>query len=485
MSDDSPAIRSHDGPLKRFTCCSINWIASAAGEQVVRRLENSLADVLAGRGGPPVKSNPLRRVYRLAVEVASCPSKKADSCGMGILPMSGTAGSPTIQDTGKMPVLPNAAGTGQGGGDCIEAFLKRFDESSPRAWAKRWVRGPAARREFHGLRRAWLAGAPVPQPLACGVGNNVSYLLTASCQPGEAENFSGWLDAHGWDDRCARTLVELLITTWSVGLLHDDLHVGNILYRAGDQPRMWLLDLGRARMRKSCSGRQIIANLALLAAGLVTWPSEDQLNAFVGDVRSRVNERWPGLLPDWPEFIGAVRAAARRRRRAGRRHRLHAILGTNNYFARVRLPGGWVGHVFLRRRAQQIDPNSAAASLRVSAADWIAALDRLVRSADSASGARSAGTTRSQTLQIGEHRMEVIVERGRDRSAWPVLRYFFFRGPATRRFRAPHAALMLACTGSTTSTESVQHVDSTGLPLAAIQRPAGVTKAEWLIVHTP
>ena len=514
------ATRADDGPLRRFTCCAIDWIAPAAGESIVRRLENKLAEVLAGQGGALVKSNPVRRVYRLGLKEG-----RGDA---------GTGGRGEEEKTGREREGARARIQEQDGCAISEVYLKCFDERLPGAWVKRRIRGPAGRVEFSRTRQAWLAGAPVPQPLACGVDRHGSYLLTAGCQAGEGEveSFGDWLAGHGWDEQAARSLVELLIASYSAGLLHDDLHVGNILYRPGAGcPGMWLLDLGRARVRENFRAKDIIASLALLTAGLAGWLSEENIEAFLAAFLARANECWPGELPAKPEFLVALRATIRRRQAAGLRHRLRGILKTNNYFARVRLAGRWAGHVYLHRRTQRLDANSPAAGLRVSAVEWIAALDRLVRATE------AMDRPRPQTLQIGEQRVDVIVERGCARSGWAVFAGLV-RGPAARRLFAAHAALMVPNEDAGEKKESADYTDSadsksgdlganhratkaaeyaalqkrlrreekrqqaaalpkpskpTGgkkneintLPLAAIQRRTGLASVEWVIVSVP
>ncbi|MDD4891443.1 MAG: lipopolysaccharide kinase InaA family protein [Phycisphaerae bacterium] len=398
----------------------VRWTATDAGRELLARAGELIARALAGQGGPPVKANPLRRVYRL---------------------------------------------------DEQNAFLKRFDESSLSSRLKRLVRGPAAAVEWSQLCRAESAGVAVPRPLAVGVAPGESILITESCLPGVGLN--SYLDANGFTHAAREAMIDLLVPAYQAGLLHDDLHPGNILFSdMPDHPRrMCLLDLQKSRFRDSLSTRDIIDNLAPLMAGLSSWLSAEELD----DLLRAYFERHPlaGVDPD--DFGVAVLAAAVEHDDRLLRSRQRAILRTGKYFARVRLPGGWRGHVFLRRRRQWADPASAAINATFSPADWQAALADVRALIDRPTGegervykdSPSTQVVRRQ-IQVGPHRLDVFVKRYPFRWRLAAVVECLRRSRAKRAFRAGHALLMRGL--------------PTVLPLACLERRVGGVLVESVLI---
>lgn len=401
-------VTSRDEALQPVRLPGVDWLATGAGRQLLDAQGDLIARTLAGQGSLPVKTNPLRQVYYLARE--------------GV-------------------------------------YLKRFDESSAAGRIKRLFRGPAARIEFARIRRAEAANVPVPSPLACGVMPGASLLVTASCQP--ARNLNGWLDEHGWDEQASAVLVELLLSAHAAGLLHDDLHAGNILYRREvADSRMWLLDLQRSRFRAKPSTREMVANLAPLAAGLAAWASPEQLERLLADYHARAQAReW--VLPAPEQFIAAVRAEAKRHDARQLRARVRSILRTNKYFARVELPGGWSGHVFLRRRRQRTAPGSIAAGMILEVRDWLVALADVAGDAlpgvvsKKSEGPLTLGgnpaelveAETSRAIKVGKQSLSVVVTRHAGPSGLARLVSVVGGSPARRAFRDGHRALLLGQPG--------------------------------------
>lgn len=421
MTDADDADFGPD-PLRIARCAAAEWTATTDGELIIRRHGERIARALAGESDPPIKSNALRQVYRLTLAPGAC------------------------------------------------VFIKRFDESSPAARIKRAVRGPAAQVEWGRARRAAAAGVPVPEPLAVGVGPGVSYLMTASCLP--AENLDRHLAVHGFDADASQTLVGLLRRTHAGGLLHGDLHAGNILYRQAEG-RMWLLDLQRAAFRTHIRVRQIIDNLAPLIAGLSAWLTTEQLRELLSAYHATAGDDCAGVSAE--AFGRAVCQAAERHADRLLRSRSRAVLRTGKYFARIALPGGWRGHVYLRARRQRLDHRSTAGRAAFSRADWEAALAdvRELIDAPPAEGERvhkDTGTTKvvRRVLRVGGHCLDVFVKHYPWRARLAALVEGFRRSRATRAFRDGHHLAM--------------HGLPTALPLACLTRRMGPVLIESVLI---
>jgi tRNA A-37 threonylcarbamoyl transferase component Bud32 len=283
-------------------------------------------------------------------------------------------------------------------------------------------------------------------------------------------------------------------TTHSAGLLHHDLHAGNILFRAGDSPRMWLLDLQRAKFHRRLTRRQIVDNLGMFVAGLSAWLDEGQIEQLLHDyaafsplpesaIEHRASEQEalhsPNAqcpIPDARSLVADVHAAAARHDAAQLRSRQRDILGNGRYFARVRLPGGWSGHVFLRRRRQQADPGSLAGGLVFSIEQWQAALSDVARLIDGPCGPgerihrdKPGARVARRSLQVGPHRLDVFVKQRLRRPLAALLDAG--RGTRARAaFRQGHRLLMRGL--------------PTPLPLAClVRRRAGVPIESVLITE--
>ncbi|GAB4175434.1 MAG: 3-deoxy-D-manno-octulosonic acid kinase [Wenzhouxiangellaceae bacterium] len=101
-------------------------------------------------------------------------------------------------------------------------------------------------REWQVIRELWLAGLPVPQPLAAGVwrGYGPVYrgaLLTARIHARSLTEGAGALSADDWF-----RLGRLVAAFADAGLAHPDLNAGNVL--VDDDGGFWLIDFDRARL---------------------------------------------------------------------------------------------------------------------------------------------------------------------------------------------------------------------------------------------
>ncbi|MEO6598111.1 MAG: lipopolysaccharide kinase InaA family protein, partial [Planctomycetota bacterium] len=120
----------------------------------------------------------------------------------------------------------------------VQVHLKVFRADTLADRARDTLRGPRGEREANNLLRAQSLGLPVVEPLACGTATDGdmqrSFLITRTVHGAEPFTFASSTVAQ-------RRAGELLRTMHDQGLLPGDLHPGNLLIDAGDQPH--LLDL--------------------------------------------------------------------------------------------------------------------------------------------------------------------------------------------------------------------------------------------------
>ena len=413
----------------------VRWQANAQGLTVLEALAGEGIDP-ARYPGLPVKENPLRSIYRLATTLDDRPA---------------------------------------------ECFIKRYNESSLEGRVKRLLRGPAASIEWRHTRYAEAAGVPVPPPLACGVASGVSYLLTRSCLP--AENLDIYLERAEWTEATGRSLARLLATTHAAGILHRDLHAGNVLCRpapdATGEPTLWLLDLQKVRLRRGPGGRPlspraVAGNLAVLVAGLRPWVGQDQLGQLLADylgASQTIEAHWLAVDPGL--FIESVQRAADRHVAAQLRSRDRAILRTGRYFAKIRGPGLWRGGMFLRRRRPL--PNSPASTLQFSPQNWLALLSDpaslisdQVGPGEQVVKQSEAGLVARRVFTIGPHRVVVFVKHYRWRRRWAAVADLFRKSRARRAFKVGHQLLARDV--------------PTALPLAHLERRVGRVLIESILI---
>lgn len=192
-----------------------------------------------------------------------------------------------------------------------------------------WVGQGPADREWRALRALHAAGAPVPRPVAFGIGPSGDRWLALEAVPGVPLREA--LAAPPRERRARLVALGRAVAAFhACGFRHGDLHVGNVLV-AGE--RVVLIDLQRSGPGATASDR--LADLAHLDHSLGTATS----------TAGRVRVRAAALGADTP-LPAAARAALRaiaegsaRRRRRHFESRLRHALREGRAFARVRAAG--------------------------------------------------------------------------------------------------------------------------------------------------
>jgi len=270
-----------------------------------------------------------------------------------------------------------------------DLFVKLYRSESLMARIKRCWRGPASLSEWRAAEYARRHGLPAVEPVACGwdVGRRSAgcVLVTAALAQAVPLN-QCWTDAMSLADpaaryrmclRLIRAVAELIARAHQSGLRHVDLHAGNLLVVDDPEahaPLIYFVDLHGVRFGRPVSDAAVIRNLAQLNQWFRRHATVTQRLRFLRcylEAREALEHRTPlarRLGLDVRQVINALdrRARAHARRLYAQRDR--RALRTNKYFARLRLGGGWRGHVFLQ--AKHAVPGSRASTLTFSVEQW-------------------------------------------------------------------------------------------------------------------
>jgi len=356
--------------------------------------------------------------------------------------------------------------------ECREVYLKRYHS---RAIVHRLARSLGisdAKCEMRFCEYLSSRGIETPTALAATCTDGVEWLAMLAVTPSQrasewhVENLSRGRDGRKRIRKAVILLAEAVAHMHAVGVVHHDLHAGNILIRTDTpEPRPVLMDLHRMKKRPWLSRRDKAMNLAQLLhdRGNLTTRTERLLflKHYLASSKCR------GTLRGWGTIIEEFARSHRRRIYAQRDRR---ILGNNRYFHRIRLPGLWRGHVVLASKRRML--GSKAAGMVFKLEDWQRALDRpqrlltaqitkLVK--DSASG-----RIVRRPLRVGDRTIDVFVKRPRRKRPWKILLDCFRSARPIRAFRTGHALL----------TRQIP----TALPLAALQRRIGPLLVDSILI---
>lgn len=176
--------------------------------------------------------------------------------------MSGTIEERTLESGPNRSVLLEAASSAPGG---ARRIVKRFHA---RGLFARLADPRRARRELRVHSALFAAGLRVPEPLGLRRSPSGPELLSAfvPSAPSLAEIVAGRAPWPRPPEELARALGRLLARAQRAGLDSPDLHAGNVLVDPRGEP--WLIDFGKARLRRRLSERRSRRDLVVLAAGL-------------------------------------------------------------------------------------------------------------------------------------------------------------------------------------------------------------------------
>jgi tRNA A-37 threonylcarbamoyl transferase component Bud32 len=343
-------------------------------------------------------------------------------------------------------------------------YVKRYHPRSLWGRLKRAGGVGRARRELEYAQYLLARGVPAPTVLACGVVQGREYLVSQAVEPAQAADL--WhmdrIDRDGPADRrqvalAAAALGELVGRMHAAGVIHGDLHCGNVLVRT-DAHRPWLvlLDLHRMHRRRGLSRRQMTANLAQLYYDRFNFSRLADRLRFLKHYLAASGAG--GSVAGWACMIEDFARRHARRQLSGRDRRIFA---SNTYFAPLRLGRGWRANVVLSSRQRLA--GSAAAALTFEAPAWREAISRpealfegpgveVVKDSPSSLVVR-------RRLRVGPHEVDVFIKRSRRKHPWKWPIDCLRPSRSKRAFELGHVLLARRI--------------ATALPLAALERRWG------------
>ncbi len=343
-------------------------------------------------------------------------------------------------------------------------YLKHYHTPGLLRRFRRWLFGSDAEREMRYSQRLASHGIATTEVLAVGRAGRRTWLVSRAAEA--ASPMSAWHDerAESHDPRVAAEVravtlatAELVGKMHAAGIIHQDLHTGNILIQgdASDR-RLVLMDLHRMSRRRWLSRRARAKNLAALMHDRQHATTRTLRLAFLK--RYLAVARTSGTLQGWQVMVTHFAAAHTRSIYAARDRR---VTGNNKYFTRLRLRRGWRGHAVLASK-RRLGP-SAAAGMSFTRAQWqqlLAEPEKLFDAPDAAVVKDSPSSlVLRRSLIVGGHSIDVYIKRNRRKRAYKFLTDAFRASRAKKSFRLGHALLTRRL--------------ATALPLVALERRIG------------
>ena len=339
-----------------------------------------------------------------------------------------------------------------------------------------------ARRELEMSTHLRGRGVKACRVLAAAWGGHGQWVLTEAVTTGEGGDVwhSRCLEDEGSAGRiraASRGLARLIAGMHSAGVLHGDLHCGNVMVceqsDGGSEAgmKMVLMDLHRASRRRERGRGRILsrgaraANLAQLCCDRMAFTTRSQRLRFLKQYLHFSGAS--GSLGGWETMVSFFAERHARRHRA---HRDRRIGGNNRYLARISPGRQWRGHAILATKTKMAD--SPASHATFSKEDWCKALaspaallegDDVLVVKDSASG-----RVVRRSLTVGDSTLDVFVKLAHRRGRLKTLTDCFRPSRALRGFRLGHMLLTRRF--------------ATPLPLAAVKHRRGPLLLESILI---
>jgi tRNA A-37 threonylcarbamoyl transferase component Bud32 len=348
-------------------------------------------------------------------------------------------------------------------------YLKQFHSRSLWHRLRRRLGRCDALREFHAARELKAAGVRTADPLAVRGDADMSWLVTREVAPAtQADVWHGEQLSQGPQGRqriqaCLRRLARQVARMHNAGILHRDLHCGNVLIDRHLKPV--LMDLHRISRSGRLSRRRRAMNLAQLYHDRQYVTTRTERLRFLKTYIRESNQ--PGTLRGWDLLVETF---AHRHTQRQYRQRDKRIRGKNRYFSPIELPGGWRGRVVLASKRRM--GGSQAARHTFTLDDWqrilvdpqaLLAADEGDRVKDSPSS-----TIVRKRLTFGEATFDLFIKRSRRRKLLKRLADACRPSRALRAFDLGHQLL----------TRRI----ATALPLAAIERRVGPFLVDSILI---
>jgi tRNA A-37 threonylcarbamoyl transferase component Bud32 len=360
---------------------------------------------------------------------------------------------------------------GQLGGETI--YLKHFHSRTltHRTLASMGLTGPA--RELTLSLHLNAHNVETPTVLAAHWAYGNQWVATRAVEP--AEPLDIWHEHQAMLDnnqaklrKVTVKLGELVGHMHAAGMLHGDLHCGNVLIRTDPQGDLDLVltDLHRAKRCKRLSRRRRATNLAQLFHDRYTLTNRTERTRFLKHYLRASGDRHS--VRGWQILI---EAAAHRHTRRQHCQRDRRVKGCNKYFHRLSLADGWRGHVVLSSKRKLA--GSPVAQMEFTPEQWQTVLADPTALLEATDGARIAKDSRSsrvvrRQITLGEHRLDVFIKQARRKYWWKAIIDCFRPSRALRAFGLGHALL----------TRRIP----TALPLAALEQRRGLFLKDNILI---
>ncbi len=361
--------------------------------------------------------------------------------------------------------------TGQIDGQSL--YLKTFHSRSFTHRLQRLLGRYESCKELHFMQYLRSRGVLTAEPVAARSGKQNEWVATRAVDPAvpadrwHQEQLGNGAAGLKRIRRATCALGRLVGRMHAAGVLHNDLHCGNVLVTQDDKGKdqLVLTDLHRVRESRRLSRRARAKNLAHLFHDRYDFTSRTDRLRFLQSYLEASGAR--GNLRGWRILVEHF---GHRHRLAQNRQRDRRIVGSNRYFHRLRTGGGWSGHVILasKRRTR----GSAAAQMQFTPEQWHKALkdpEALMSGPEVqvVKDTRSGKVVRRK-LQLGSQELDVYIKRPRRKRKWKILLDCFRPSRPIRTFRLGHSLL----------TRRI----ATVLPLAALQRRVGPFLVDSLLI---
>lgn len=352
--------------------------------------------------------------------------------------------------------------------DGREMYLKHFHDRSLSGWLLRRMGLSGALRELDLSQR--LAGARVgtASVLAAMCNATVEWVLTDAVAPGpaldawHAEQLARGAAGRRAMGRMSLLLAKLLAATHAAGVVHRDLHCGNVMVGPGGGPV--LMDLHRASHKRFVSRRLRVMNLAQLCHDRTPFTSRSRRLRFLKQYLRASGTG--GTLRGWELLISQQ---ARRHTRRQNVHRDRRIFRRNKYFAPIKLSDHWGGHVVLATKRPHAW--SQAAGMTFTVAQWCEALGDVegLFTADGVEVVKDtpSGVVVRRELTVGCRPVRVFIKRPRPKGLKKLFACFR-RSRPRRAFSLGHKLLT--------------RLFATALPLAVLERRCGPFVLDSILV---